>query len=286
MKKSFLSRLFYKSKHTKKETSGNLTAMLLPSILGIIICAICLMGSTWAWFTATQSTETQTIQAANYTVIIKLNDTQYNTNTVISLEKNTYTVTLTASGDASTGYCKVKIGNTEKLTQQFPSDIYPEKSITFTLVVNEATTVEFIPWWGSSIVENYERILNGSTHTHGTVSVTVENSSSDKEDETTEPSADTTEDTTTEETTTTETELTIAPTQYVVQSGDTLDKIAKLYNTTAAILQAYNNIEDANYIRAGDTIMIPPAGWQIPDTTTDPEAPEIEGNTDNIEETE
>ncbi len=189
MKKSFLTRLFYKGKYYKKEEKDNLTAMILPSVFGILLCAVCLMGSTWAWFTATKSTETANIQAASYTVTTAISDennTLVATENTATLQQGTYTVTLTANGDASTGYCKVIIGSTEKLTQQFPSAEYPEKSITFTLVINEPARVEFIPCWGTSATDEAERILNGSEHTYGTAPAPQENPPADEKDDTTE----------------------------------------------------------------------------------------------------
>ena len=44
---------------------------------------------------------------------------------------------------------------------------------------------------------------------------------------------------------------------YVVRSGDCLSVIAQKYNTTVALLQEINNIEDANSIQAGKKILIP-----------------------------
>ncbi len=263
MNKSFTSRLFYKNKHNQKEAGDNLTVLLLPSILGIILCAICLMGSTWAWFTATQSTETANIQSASYTItaeVLTENNLSIATENSATLQQGRYTVTLTAIGDASTGYCKVKIGSTEKLTQQFPSAKYPEKSITFTLVINEPARVEFIPCWGTSATDEAERILNGSTHTHGTAPAPQENPPAEEKDETAEPPADTTENTATEETTTPEATTPEAETKeilHTVTSNDTLFSIAQQYNTTVDKLQAYNNIENASHIEVGDIIKIP-----------------------------
>ena len=45
--------------------------------------------------------------------------------------------------------------------------------------------------------------------------------------------------------------------EYVVKSGDTLTKIAKMYNTTVEELAKFNNIENVNLIIVGQVIKIP-----------------------------
>jgi LysM repeat protein len=50
---------------------------------------------------------------------------------------------------------------------------------------------------------------------------------------------------------------------YTVSKGDTLTKIARQFNTTAAALMAHNNISDARKLSIGTKLMIPPqAGVQ------------------------
>ncbi len=263
MKKCFLTRLFYKGKYYKKEEKDNLTAMLLPSILGIILCAVCLMGSTWAWFTATQSTGTQTIQAANYEVsaVIKLNDTEIAANNgTYTLAAGTYTVTLTASGDATTGYCVLDFSTEKAYTEQIPKGT----SITLTLNMNDPATLEITAVWGTYAGDG----KISAEYTYGTASIAEDNAQNEDNNDNldvTDPTKETTSPT--EETTTPET-----PTEHTVISGDALSSIASKYNTTVAKLAAYNNIEDVNEIQVGDVIKIPPADYVIPETTeiTDP----------------
>ncbi len=51
-------RLFYQPTHKEKVTNDrSIYRILAPSVLGIFICAICLCGASWAWFTASTSTE-------------------------------------------------------------------------------------------------------------------------------------------------------------------------------------------------------------------------------------
>jgi LysM repeat protein len=51
-------------------------------------------------------------------------------------------------------------------------------------------------------------------------------------------------------------------TSYVVRTGDTLGAIARTFGVTVqAILAANPDITDPTYVKAGQTILIPPPGW-------------------------
>lgn len=137
------------NKQVKAET--NLTKILLPSVLSILLCMTLLCGMTWAWFASTQSTPAATIQAATYhidvvakngeTVLTAGPDGKY------SLAKDVaYTVTLTASGNASKGYCKVTLPDNSVLRT---AQIAPENSLTFTLTLTNGGNVSFSPEWGT-----------------------------------------------------------------------------------------------------------------------------------------
>lgn len=137
------------NKQVKAET--NLTKILLPSVLSILLCMTLLCGMTWAWFASTQSTPAATIQAATYRIDVVAK----NGETVLTAGQNgkyslvagvAYTVTLTASGNASKGYCKVTLpDNTVLRTAQ----IAPKNSLTFTLTLTTGGNVSFSPEWGT-----------------------------------------------------------------------------------------------------------------------------------------
>ncbi len=137
------------NKQVKAET--NLTKILLPSVLSILLCMTLLCGMTWAWFASTQSTPAAAIQAATYhidvvakngeTVLTAGQDGKY------SLAKDVaYTVTLTASGNASKGYCKVTLPDNSVLRT---AQIAPKNSLTFTLTLTSDGNVSFSPEWGT-----------------------------------------------------------------------------------------------------------------------------------------
>ncbi len=243
MKKTIFTEFFCKGKHHKKEKQDNLTAMLLPSVLGIILCAAFLVESTWAWFTATQSTESQTIQAASYemSAVVKLGSAVVpNEKGIYSLAAGTYTVTLTAKGDATTGYCVVKVGNTAKPTQQFPSKAYSAKSITFTLVMNEAEKLELKPCWGTSTAEDAERIANGGTHTYGKAPVTEPSKNTDNA----EKPSDAVENNTVKETTTAPYVEPTKPTQQTEESTVTTEATTTTTEATEPETEVQTHIVD------------------------------------------
>ena len=47
------------------------------------------------------------------------------------------------------------------------------------------------------------------------------------------------------------------PTEITIRKGDTLSEIAQMFDTTVSELVKLNNIENANFIRAGDTLKLP-----------------------------
>lgn len=136
------------NKQVKAET--NLTKILLPSVLSILLCMTLLCGMTWAWFASTQSTPAATIQAATYRIDVVAK----NGETVLAagqdgkypLAAGTYTVTLTASGNASKGYCKVTLPDNSVLRT---AQIVPKNSLTFTLTLTSDGNVSFSPEWGT-----------------------------------------------------------------------------------------------------------------------------------------
>ena len=137
------------NKQVKAET--NLTKILLPSVLSILLCMTLLCGMTWAWFASTQSTPAATIQAATYHIDVVAK----NGETVLTAGQNgkyslaagvAYTVKLTARGNASKGYCKVTLPDNSVLRT---AQIAPENSLTFTLTLTNGGNVSFSPEWGT-----------------------------------------------------------------------------------------------------------------------------------------
>lgn len=130
---------------TTKKLDKNLLRLLMPSLIGMFLCTALLVGSTWAWFTASVQAPSQTIQAANYNLAVTIDEAAANGPTELST--GSYTVVLTASGTAKEfgGYCRIDYNGNSLYTAQ----ILPGNTLTFTLAVQEPATFTFTPLWGN-----------------------------------------------------------------------------------------------------------------------------------------
>ena len=128
----------------------NIVRLMIPSMIGIVLCVVLLMGVTWAWFTASVETKS-TLSSANYDLDINITDEsgtaveEANGSYALDAGKK-YKVTLTASGTStSSGYCIVNGGAKELKTVQ----IGKGNALSFTLTPNSSGTYKFIPVWGT-----------------------------------------------------------------------------------------------------------------------------------------
>ena len=232
--KRWLKRIFYNPRHSKP-ADENILRLLMPSVVGIFICMVCLAGSTWAWFSSSVQTAPQTIEAANYDIsadVIDASGQPVPSGQPLQAGQK-YTVTLTATGNApSGGYCEVKGGAVPLYTET----ILPDRSLTFTLIPETDAVYTFTAIWGKYSGE--PDITNGCT---------IEAEQPETGDETPAPPANGQN-----------------AAEYVVQSGDTLWEIARAQNTTVEELAAYNNISDPASLQTGQTLEIPPKDYEIP----------------------
>lgn len=116
----------------------------MPSFLGIIICMVCLAGSTWAWFSASIQTSTQTIVSANFDISVTVNGEAVSSPVTLTAGEQ-YNVTLTAVGTASGGgYCLIENGAAAMYTEP----VRPGESISFTFIPEQSTELIFNAIWG------------------------------------------------------------------------------------------------------------------------------------------
>lgn len=130
-----------KREHPQEKKPASLTALLMPSLLGVAICLVCLCSLTWAWFTATQNSGVQPIQSATATVTASLNDTalgELKVGEPCSLN-GTGTLTLHMEGSAQYAYVLIKVGGTEYHTDYLTADGY-------TITVNESGATLTLCW--------------------------------------------------------------------------------------------------------------------------------------------
>ncbi len=159
--------LFCHGKKTMPQTrrpkkQRGIFAILAPSAISGAICVACLCGVSWAWFTTNVGSTTQSIQTAQFSVTATVTANAENENTkpvavtpaaenplqFNGLLANTpYTVTLTASGTASTGFCKLELNGQKYLTPQ----LSPSAVFTFIYIpANAETSLLVQPQWGTA----------------------------------------------------------------------------------------------------------------------------------------
>lgn len=68
----------------------------------------------------------------------------------------------------------------------------------------------------------------------------------------------------------TETPTPAGPTTYIVEAGDTLSSIAEQFGVEVLLLMSVNGITTADQIFVGQTLLIPPAGSELPTETPIP----------------
>lgn len=157
--KKLIDHLLYVPKHAKA-SDENISKLIMPSMIGILLCAVCLAGLTWAWFYASVNTQSQTITAANFYVEVDVTaESGHISNNF--LEHNTqYTFTLTRKGTSSAiGYCEIKIGNEVYYTESIPTD----SPFKFTFIPAADCTYTVTPIWGISPPEGAVIIQNNGS---------------------------------------------------------------------------------------------------------------------------
>lgn len=172
------SFFFHQPKRAEKETRiDGVFHILAPSLAAFCLCAVCLCGASWAWFTASSGIGAAKVQAATYTVEIACEpetgvwqDGEYQ----ISLygnrdDKKTYNLCITSAtsaGTATKGFCDVKIGDKTYQTSQIPKG----SSFAFSVTVpaNENAKLTITPKWGTGSGTEKEKINSGDEIVYGT----------------------------------------------------------------------------------------------------------------------
>lgn len=169
----------------KEKHSDNVVHILAPSVLGLCICAVCLCGMSWAWFTASTAASATTIRSATLQIEeVKLGNKKLTSDgngryTITEqLTENSYALSFKAtdSSTATKGFCKIsiKIGDSAE-TSYYTEDIADKIAHTVTITVNniskEDVTITVEPIWGSLP----EGISNDSISIKGTSDQTQSN---------------------------------------------------------------------------------------------------------------
>ena len=146
---------------------------LFITVISILVCLIMLCSTTFAWFSATQSTSEHKLTSGNFALTVQLNGridgtvqdvpiepTMLNPNNGVCRYKlacGEYLVLLTLDEESTAkGHCVVSINGVKKYTEVIigektvNKDAYTENSpLSFLLVIDEDdTVVTFTPHWG------------------------------------------------------------------------------------------------------------------------------------------
>ena len=164
---------------TQKITDKAFTRFVATSVFGILVCIACLCSSTFAWFTTTQDSKSNTISSGTFDheITVEIMDasggevvdpvTADGQHYELSLGKS-YTVTLKPTDDTTVkGYCVIKIDGTEYHTDTYgimSDGSRAEMTFTLTLPAGDGTaTVTFKPHWG---IAAEKHIYDSETLTH------------------------------------------------------------------------------------------------------------------------
>ena len=145
-----------KREHPQEEKPASLTALLMPSLLGVAICLVCLCSLTWAWFTATQNSGVQPIQSATATVTASLNGTVLGELPIEEGMTGTGTLTLHMDGSAQYAYVLIKVGGTKCRTG------YLSANKDYTITVNESGAALTL-CWGKQDNQSGTAVENGGS---------------------------------------------------------------------------------------------------------------------------
>ncbi len=157
-----------------------LSSNVIVSFLSIILCLIALCSMTYAWFTESSVSNSNTLVSGRFDFEVYINKSDDTTaagiitpvseneeqgSVTYNLSRGTYTVILDLNNDSTAkGYCTVKIGGVEKHTGVIVGehtvnreDYALSDPFEFTMIIEaDNTVVEFKQHWGvsaSSFVE-------------------------------------------------------------------------------------------------------------------------------------
>lgn len=155
-------------------TDAAMTRAIAASVIGIMLCMACLIGTTWAWYSASLTSGENEITVANFAVDVTITPQNgEDTATPIQATEGTYTLTggtytvklsvNSSTGSATTGFCQVlAYGTPYYYTGNFNSEF------TFTINVEGNVSVKFTPMWGICPTEGVS-IINSE---HNTITLT------------------------------------------------------------------------------------------------------------------
>ncbi len=291
---------FYVSDEEKISEKVILTRMVTTVVI-VVSCLLAMGITAYAYFSCGVASGTNTIKAAFFQAQIDITDEQgelvnptaiQGASHIYSFQPGTYNVEMKiGNSTASTGFCIVRIDQTEYHTQQIGVDVSAVNQrrdcVAFVLNVGQSATVSIESHWGTSSYYDYISTDENPLYIQNQdpLKVIVVGSADNGTDE---PKQEQPE----------ETDENVIPDEVVciAQKGESLALFAQMYGTTVERLAAYNSISDPRVIQIGQQIRIPPHDWVMPEsnkeqnTTTLPEttppSTEATGTSEPISTTE
>ena len=161
-----------KKQNNEKLSDKAFARLALTSILGILVCIICLCSTTYAWFTGSAQADNNKIQTADACLLSVsvykdgAEEAIIDTENAATLEcEGTYTVTLTLPKESSSGYLFITVDGQEYYSDYLQRNDDTDGALTFTLNVASARSVTFTARWG--IYSGDCHVKNGETLTIG-----------------------------------------------------------------------------------------------------------------------
>lgn len=159
----------------KRRNSDNILRLLAPSVIGASICAVCLCGASWAWFTAATEASTTTIRSATFQIsdvdvtanASETNDAQATTVQAVKAEGGKFVVSLPGKGSymlriipaadntSTKGFCCITIfeNNESAGTAYYTSNI-SEDGFSVNIQADKNIRVVIEPIWGDVAAYN------------------------------------------------------------------------------------------------------------------------------------
>ena len=191
---------------TEKLTDKAFLRLVVTSILGIIVCIVCLCSTSYAWFTAGVPSEKNELRAAGeckleVTVSPEGGTAIDGIENGVELEAGEYIVALLLPADSPSGYCVIEAGGTTYYSDYIVSHKEPAPQIkAFKLKVETTQVVTFTVRWGiytrdSDVIGGILTVAGGSALAETGAPADETNVPADETnvpaDETTEPSVET-----------------------------------------------------------------------------------------------
>jgi len=161
----------------EKVTEKHMMRVLLSSICGMLLCMVCLVSVTWAWFTVDMENTDNVIHIASVTANVQLPGATQEQNGGYTLTPGTYTATLSAQCDATeclhgSHYILITAVQGETTQSRFiPVPNGGSAQVTFTVTGGNAQVSMGVSWLepaGAQPVEDGKLLLEAVQSTQET----------------------------------------------------------------------------------------------------------------------